>query len=41
MALIVPMCNENAFRSLLIAISMMAIGVLLSTAIAPYLPKLQ
>ncbi|WP_302826752.1 PTS transporter subunit IIC, partial [Anaerofustis stercorihominis] len=28
MALIVPMCNENAFRSLLIAISMMAIGVL-------------
>ena len=35
MALIVPMCNENAFRSLLIAISMMAIGVLLSTAIAP------
>ena len=35
MALIVPMCNENAFRSLLIAISMMAIGVLLSTSIAP------
>jgi len=35
MALIVPMCNENAFRSLLIAISMMAIGLLLSTAIAP------
>lgn len=35
MALIVPMCNENAFRTLLIAISMMAIGVLLSTAIAP------
>lgn len=35
MALIVPMCNENAFRSLFIAIVMMAIGLLLATAIAP------
>lgn len=35
MALIVPMCNENAFRSLLTGIIMMAVGLLIATAIAP------
>lgn len=35
MALIVPMCNENAFRSLISAIIMIALGLLISSAIAP------